>query len=193
MLIKSIPTAQSLGVKFKDSLAKPTTRKTAAFVSGGALALGLIVGSGMSGASSATEITQLEATIESAEGASEELSTELEQLEILNERLDKALDLKAETITTLRSEAATAAASATTQAARITELETAVAVAVAAAAPPPVPVAAPAPAPAPEAPASNTYYQNCTAVRAAGADPIRQGDPGYGRHLDRDGDGVGCE
>ncbi|MFD6331855.1 excalibur calcium-binding domain-containing protein [Streptomyces niveus] len=38
-----------------------------------------------------------------------------------------------------------------------------------------------------------TYYANCTAVRAAGADPIRSGDPGYGSHLDRDGDGVGCE
>lgn len=36
-------------------------------------------------------------------------------------------------------------------------------------------------------------YKNCTAVRAANADPIRRGDPGYGRHLDRDGDGVGCE
>ncbi|MFC6018873.1 excalibur calcium-binding domain-containing protein [Plantactinospora solaniradicis] len=35
--------------------------------------------------------------------------------------------------------------------------------------------------------------QNCAAVRAAGKDPIRVGDPGYGRHLDRDGDGVGCE
>ncbi|WP_443062645.1 excalibur calcium-binding domain-containing protein [Streptomyces sp. NBC_00390] len=34
---------------------------------------------------------------------------------------------------------------------------------------------------------------NCTAVRAAGAAPIRTGDPGYGRHLDRDGDGVACE
>ena len=33
----------------------------------------------------------------------------------------------------------------------------------------------------------------CTAVRAAGADPIRRGDPGYAKHLDRDGDGVGCE
>ncbi|MEN3610104.1 excalibur calcium-binding domain-containing protein [Plantactinospora sp. ZYX-F-223] len=40
---------------------------------------------------------------------------------------------------------------------------------------------------------SSVYYKNCTAVRAAGADPIRRGDPGYGRHLDRDGDGVGCE
>jgi hypothetical protein len=40
---------------------------------------------------------------------------------------------------------------------------------------------------------TSTYYENCTAVRAAGADPIRAGDPGYARHLDRDGDGVGCE
>jgi hypothetical protein len=51
---------------------------------------------------------------------------------------------------------------------------------------------APEPAPAP-APASDTYYENCTAVRAAGAAPIRAGDPGYSRKLDRDGDGVGCE
>ena len=46
-----------------------------------------------------------------------------------------------------------------------------------------------APAKAP----SNTYYANCTAVRAAGAAPIYAGDPGYSRKLDRDGDGVGCE
>lgn len=39
----------------------------------------------------------------------------------------------------------------------------------------------------------DVYYQNCTAARAAGAAPVRAGDPGYGRHLDRDGDGVGCE
>lgn len=39
----------------------------------------------------------------------------------------------------------------------------------------------------------SVYYKNCTAVRAAGADPIRRDDPGYGRHLDRDGDGVACE
>ena len=37
------------------------------------------------------------------------------------------------------------------------------------------------------------YYANCNAARAAGAAPVRRGDPGYGRHLDRDGDGVGCE
>ncbi|MFE5969443.1 excalibur calcium-binding domain-containing protein [Streptomyces sp. NPDC056463] len=40
---------------------------------------------------------------------------------------------------------------------------------------------------------SSTYYANCSAARDAGAAPVRRGDPGYGRHLDRDGDGVGCE
>lgn len=39
----------------------------------------------------------------------------------------------------------------------------------------------------------STYYANCAAARAAGAAPVRTGDPGYGSHLDRDGDGVGCE
>ena len=36
-------------------------------------------------------------------------------------------------------------------------------------------------------------FANCTQARAAGAAPVRVGDLGYGRHLDRDGDGVGCE
>ncbi|WP_062649403.1 excalibur calcium-binding domain-containing protein [Streptomyces maremycinicus] len=40
---------------------------------------------------------------------------------------------------------------------------------------------------------AGVYYDNCTAARAAGAAPVRVGDPGYGRHLDRDGDGVACE
>lgn len=38
-----------------------------------------------------------------------------------------------------------------------------------------------------------TSYANCTAVRQAGHAPIRRGEPGYAAHLDRDGDGVGCE
>ena len=41
--------------------------------------------------------------------------------------------------------------------------------------------------------AMGTYYPNCAAARAAGATPVRAGQPGYGRHLDRDGDGKGCE
>ena len=36
-------------------------------------------------------------------------------------------------------------------------------------------------------------FRNCTAARSAGAAPIRRGDAGYGSHLDRDNDGVGCE
>ncbi|MGO2845558.1 MAG: GmrSD restriction endonuclease domain-containing protein [Brevibacterium aurantiacum] len=39
----------------------------------------------------------------------------------------------------------------------------------------------------------SVYYKNCTAVRDAGAAPVRRGDPGYASHLDRDGDGIGCE
>ncbi len=38
-----------------------------------------------------------------------------------------------------------------------------------------------------------TYYPNCASARAAGAAPIRMGQAGYGRHLDRDGDGKACE
>ncbi|MCK6206364.1 excalibur calcium-binding domain-containing protein [Bacillus infantis] len=44
-----------------------------------------------------------------------------------------------------------------------------------------------------EAAAARVFYKNCSAVKAAGADPIRTGDPGYSRKLDRDGDGVACE
>lgn len=40
---------------------------------------------------------------------------------------------------------------------------------------------------------ATVYFPNCAAARAAGAAPVRYGDPGYARHLDRDGDGVGCE
>lgn len=37
------------------------------------------------------------------------------------------------------------------------------------------------------------YYRNCSSARAAGAAPIKRGEPGYARHLDRDGDGLACE
>jgi len=43
------------------------------------------------------------------------------------------------------------------------------------------------------APPASISYKNCTAVREAGAAPIRLGEPGYAPHLDRDGDGIGCE
>jgi len=69
-------------------------------------------------------------------------------------------------------------------------------------APAPAPLAAAPAAPPPPAGDSGgsesggggaVYYANCAAVRAAGADPIRVGEPGYSRKLDRDGDGIACE
>jgi hypothetical protein len=36
-------------------------------------------------------------------------------------------------------------------------------------------------------------FRNCSEARAAGAAPIRRGQPGYGAHLDRDNDGIACE
>lgn len=40
---------------------------------------------------------------------------------------------------------------------------------------------------------ASVYYKNCTEARNAGAAPVYKGDPGYAKHLDRDGDGIGCE
>lgn len=40
---------------------------------------------------------------------------------------------------------------------------------------------------------AGTAFRNCAEARAAGAAPVRAGEPGYGPHLDRDGDGIGCE
>ena len=37
------------------------------------------------------------------------------------------------------------------------------------------------------------FYWNCDAVRAAGAAPLSNGQPGYLPHLDRNGNGVACE
>lgn len=52
---------------------------------------------------------------------------------------------------------------------------------------------------APTTPARSTRsssggaFANCAAARAAGAAPVMRGSPGYGSHLDRDNDGIGCE
>ncbi|MFB9995233.1 excalibur calcium-binding domain-containing protein [Deinococcus oregonensis] len=43
-------------------------------------------------------------------------------------------------------------------------------------------------------PASNkVYFANCAAARAAGAAPLRRGQPGYRPEMDGDSDGVACE
>ncbi|MFI9206304.1 excalibur calcium-binding domain-containing protein [Streptomyces sp. NPDC053048] len=36
-------------------------------------------------------------------------------------------------------------------------------------------------------------FATCADARAHGAAPIHRGDPGWGEHLDADGDGIGCE
>lgn len=51
------------------------------------------------------------------------------------------------------------------------------------------PASSPTPAPAPK----DVSYKNCTEAKAAGAAPIRRGQPGYGEHLDRDNDGIACD
>ncbi|MDO9338483.1 MAG: excalibur calcium-binding domain-containing protein [Caulobacter sp.] len=56
--------------------------------------------------------------------------------------------------------------------------------------------AAPAPAPRQRPQAfsgGSTYYANCSEARAAGAAPLRRGEPGYRPAMDRDNDGVACE
>lgn len=45
----------------------------------------------------------------------------------------------------------------------------------------------------PAAAQSGWSYRNCREARAAGAAPLRRGHPGYGAHMDGDGDGVACE
>jgi hypothetical protein len=44
-----------------------------------------------------------------------------------------------------------------------------------------------------DGPTPGRAFRNCDEARAHGAAPVRRGDPGYGPHLDRDNDGVGCE
>lgn len=62
-----------------------------------------------------------------------------------------------------------------------------------AAAPRPVNPPKPTTQPTYPPPRNDVYYANCSAARAAGAAPLRRGQPGYRSAMDRDGDGVACE
>lgn len=46
---------------------------------------------------------------------------------------------------------------------------------------------------APGAAVTGWSYRNCAEARRAGAAPLRRGEPGYGSHMDGDGDGIACE
>ena len=39
----------------------------------------------------------------------------------------------------------------------------------------------------------SVFYSGCNEVRATGKAPLYRGDPGYGEHMDGDGDGIACE
>jgi Excalibur calcium-binding domain/Protein of unknown function (DUF2510) len=41
--------------------------------------------------------------------------------------------------------------------------------------------------------AASVYFNSCAEARAAGAAPLKRGDPGYRAGLDRDNDGIACE
>jgi Excalibur calcium-binding domain len=41
--------------------------------------------------------------------------------------------------------------------------------------------------------APGTVFACCNELRARGLAPLRQGEPGYGEHMDGDGDGEVCE
>lgn len=196
---------------------KQTSRRRAALFTVGALLIGLLIGGGVasvaSAASAATldsQITELEAQRVAHVTAADEAAGERSELAgKLATAKNEVARLKS-TVRELEAQVSDQSAKLRTQAAelksqktklkkqqaeldarqseldarqtRITELE--------AAATPAAPVAVP---PAVEAPPANVYFKNCSAARAAGASPVHAGDPGYGPHLDRDGDGVGCE
>ncbi|MGH6696240.1 thermonuclease family protein [Sphingopyxis sp.] len=57
----------------------------------------------------------------------------------------------------------------------------------------PEPPRASMPRSAPTASPSGVYYRNCKEAWAAGAAPLRRGQPGYRPEMDGDGDGIACE
>lgn len=120
----------------------------------------------------------------------------LEKVAAEKEAAEKAAAEKAAAEAAAAAKAAADQAAADQAAAKLAAEQAAAAAAQAAksapapAAPAPAPRAvAPAPAPAPAA----APFANCTAAKAAGAAPVYAGTPGYGVHLDRDRDGIGCD
>ncbi|SDH44823.1 excalibur calcium-binding domain-containing protein [Agrococcus jejuensis] len=131
-------------------------------------------------------VGEQEDAIEAAESATDELASTLETTEadLATSQTDLA---------TAQADLSSAQSTISERDATIAALQAELATAQAAAAPAIAPVAATPSQPQAAAPAASAYYANCTAARQAGAAPVYAGQPGYGRHLDRDGDGVGCE
>lgn len=120
----------------------------------------------------------------------------LQQARVAEEQRIEAERVAAEAAAAKAAQAAAAEAARQAQAAADAEAarvaaEAAAAKAATPKAPPTTTTTTPGKAPAAAPP--TVYYKNCDAVRAAGAAPIRTGDPGYSKELDRDGDGIACE
>lgn len=170
---------------------KPVTRRTGAFVAGAALVLGLIVGGVSGGAGTQSEVAALKAQVSGlqsdvaeAQTAAEESVDTLATVTTASDAMTKERDSARARVAELEAAATAAQAELDARAATITDLQGKVAAKDSA--PPVVEVAAPETQ-------KSVYYKNCTAAREAGAAPVRRGDPGYASHLDRDGDGIGCE
>ena len=167
------------------------TRRTSAIMAGSALVLGLLMGGASAGAGTQTELSalkaqmsSLEADIVAAQDEAEVSAADLASATASNDAMLKERDSAAALVPEIEAAATSAPTELDARAATIADLQgkvTAQSV---------TPPAAEA-----EAPRSSTSvsYKNCTAAREAGAAPVRRGDPGYGSHLDRDGDGIGCE
>lgn len=178
--------------------ARPVKRRTGAIVAGATLVLGLVLGSAIGGTTAQSQTAALTAQVasleveiidaaESVTDATADVKQATAELAEAKSEVAKAeSDLAASTaeVNKMKDAATVAQTELDARATQIADLQGQVSA-----------QAAPAPAPVPAQPAapSATYYKNCSAARDAGAAPVRRGDPGYGSHLDRDGDGVGCE
>ncbi len=148
----------------------------------GATLLGLLLGSCAGGDDE--QIERLQAAQASSEDRVETLEDRLGDAEDRAEKAERALDRVNKDNAKLKTQLVDAQ-----QAADDARADAAVVQQVA----PPPPVEEVAPAQAAEPAPAEVYYANCAEVRAAGAAPIRRGEPGYRSGLDRDGDGVACD
>lgn len=124
------------------------------------------------------ELAELEDERESREAQAAEDSERVEQLE------ERVAGLEQQ-VSQLEDERETLQARNSQRAQRIEQLEAELASAQ---------QSQPAPQPQQEQPSqAGAHYDNCSEARAAGAAPLRRGEPGYRDALDGDNDGVACE
>jgi len=176
--------------------ARPVTRRTGAIVAGSTLVVGMLLGAGMGATTSQTqvaslasevsslktEVTEAAETVTDASADVEAAAAQVAEAKAEVEKVKGQLAASTSKITEMETAATAAQAELDSRASQIADLQGKVSA-----------QSAPAPAPAQPVAPSTVSFANCTEARAAGAAPVRRGDPGYGKHLDRDGDGIGCE